>query len=69
MSLPSIRATFNGVPRLRSSAVQFLMSRVKFDNECPPCTLLLTSLRDEIAHSLWLVRSDRNAGFLCIGEA
>jgi len=29
----------------------------------------LTSLEDEIAHSLWLVRSDRNAGFLFIGEA
>jgi hypothetical protein len=69
MSLPSIRATLNGVPRLHSSAVQFLMSRVKFGNECPPCTSLLTSLEDDIAHSLWLVRRDRNAGFLCVGEA
>ena len=59
MSRPSIRATFNGVPRLHSSAVQFLMSRVKFGNECPPCTSPLTSLEDEIAHSLLLVRSDR----------
>ena len=69
MSLPSIRATFNGVPRLHSSAVQFLMSRVKFGNEWPPCTSPLTSLEDEIAHSVWPVRSDRNAGFLCVGEA
>ena len=34
--LPSIQMMFNGVPRLRSSAVQFLISHVKFGNECLP---------------------------------